>query len=107
MSLPSWYLTSSFASKEAYESFDNLLQPTLQSPDRLSALHCWRPEIGPDISEDFAQKFGFATTPSGMQYTLQELSDVASQTGGLADGDNSHSIDVNFVAVSSDIWSRQ
>jgi pre-rRNA-processing protein IPI1 len=107
MFLPSWYLTSSFASKEAYESFDNLLQPTLQSPDRLNTLHCWRPEIGPDIGEDFAQNFGFATTPSRMQYTLQELSAVASQTGGLTDGDNSHSIDVNFVAVSSDVRSRR
>jgi hypothetical protein len=98
MPLKSWYLTSSFTSQEAYESFDKLIRP-LHHPSNNS--YDWQPEVEPGMGEDFAGNFDFAINPPGISWTLQKLSDVATQTGTLAEWDASRSTDVTFITVCS------
>jgi pre-rRNA-processing protein IPI1 len=100
--LPTWYLISAFASQEAYEAFDELLQPFSQSSSPSSSYRCWHPEIEPDTGEEnFSQRFDFATAALGNQWTLQELSEVVNQSGTSADGDASRSAHSAFIAVRS------
>ena len=103
-SLPTWYLTSAFASQEAYEAFDKLLQPLLQSTSSLSSSRRWDPEIDPEMGdEDFMQTFGFATAALGNQWGLHDLSEVVNQSSTFTDGDASRSTDSTFVVVRSHI----
>ena len=91
----------SFASQEAYDSFEGLLQPQAGSsgPCRFKS---WQAEVDVDASEeDFAQTFDFAVQALGNQWSLQELSDIANQNGVISEVDASRSVDTAFVAVRS------
>lgn len=101
MPLPTWYLTSSFAGPEAYEAFDKLLQPLLHLPAAASSSRCWQSEVEPGTGdEDFAQLFDFATASVLNHWTLQDLSELVSQTGKISEAEISQSVDITFVAVS-------
>lgn len=97
--MPTWFLISSFASREAYDSFEKLLEANASASSSGSPRQ-WQPEVEFDtVDEDFTQNFSFVTPPFETQWTLQELSNVVNQTGTLAEGDALRSIDTVFVGV--------
>lgn len=99
LSPPTWYLTSSFMSREGYETFDNLFQP-LVNASRSSRR--WQPEVEPETSdEDFIHVSDFHSSTLTNRWTVQELSEVVNQTGTLAEKGVAHSVDISFVVVCS------
>ncbi|KAI9060172.1 hypothetical protein FKP32DRAFT_1595567 [Trametes sanguinea] len=88
---PTWYFSSSFASKSAFEAFDALLRPTWDpsssSSRRLGdATRTWVPEFSEDCEEDFVGQFDLAVPPSTSSWTLQDMNDVVSEVN-MSNGD--------------------
>ncbi|OBZ80001.1 Testis-expressed sequence 10 protein [Grifola frondosa] len=74
---PTWYLSSSFSSSSAYNTFDSLIRPAYsQSSSECSVRH-WAEEVDPEtFDEDFVGNFEFATASITAGWTLQDLTNV-------------------------------
>ncbi|TFY52738.1 hypothetical protein EVJ58_g9842, partial [Rhodofomes roseus] len=75
-SIPTWFLSSSFTSSEAFETFDSLLKPTL--PARGILPHeKWKEEVDMELNfESFYGDFRRAFAPINEGCSLQELCDI-------------------------------
>jgi len=103
-----WYLASSFTNREAYDVFDQLLQPSLQSSTNSSHRQCWQSEVDLQTSDDnFVPNCPFAESPCNSHWTFKHLSDVVDVLGGLTDADASRMADSTFVAVRMILSSKQ
>ncbi|PCH33787.1 hypothetical protein WOLCODRAFT_135324 [Wolfiporia cocos MD-104 SS10] len=88
-SIPSWFLSTSFASPDSFECFDKILWPVYHSAasPSMNLSQKWRPEIDPDdSSEDFAGHFDFATAFIGSGYSLHDVIDINLQNTGRVTG---------------------
>lgn len=79
-----WYLSSSFTSTEAFQTFDTLICPTLSTPSndpnersRLYLHKSWSEEVDYDENvENFVGDFGLAITSLGSGLSLQDLTNL-------------------------------
>ncbi|KZT72744.1 hypothetical protein DAEQUDRAFT_543688 [Daedalea quercina L-15889] len=95
-SIPTWFMSSSFASTEAFEAFDSLLRPTLQPTQGTPPSERWTEEADIDINPgSFFGHFTRAFAPINEGCTLQDLSDVDVATSGQSSDSSART---SFVA---------
>ncbi|KAF9822049.1 hypothetical protein IEO21_00043 [Rhodonia placenta] len=77
---PTWFLSSSFTSLEAYEAFESVLRPTYHASQSMSSAgyaERWSEEADVDVTfETFPGHFDAASAPTGISWSLQELMNV-------------------------------
>lgn len=99
---PTWYLSSSFLSEDAFRSFNSLLQPSSSSQKSQNSstpeTKVWQSECDPETgNEDFVQCFEAADAGAGVEsfWTLQELSEAVT----LEDGRRESEADFDIVRM--------
>ncbi|KAH9937104.1 uncharacterized protein B0H18DRAFT_1112984 [Fomitopsis serialis] len=95
-SIPTWFMSSSFTSVEAFEAFDSVLRPTLQSTRGLPPSERWREEADIDLNfESFYGDFRRAFAPINEGCVLQDLSDIDVAASGQSTDSSAR---ISFVA---------
>ena len=90
-------MSPSFVSPEAFEAFDFLLHPTLQSSRGMPFSETWQEEADPEVNlEAFYGDFNHASTPINEGINLQELSHIDVAASGLS---SDLSARISFMAV--------
>ncbi|KAF7310992.1 Ipi1-N domain-containing protein [Mycena chlorophos] len=89
--IDTWYLASSFATRDAYLAFDNLVKPRLERVD--SSVRDWCPEGDPS-AEQYPAVFS-AVGSIGSQWSLEELSHY---TGNMEETVNENSVFLAHLA---------
>lgn len=75
--IPTWYLASSFASREAYESFERIFNPNSTASSR-GTNRTWVADMDEDTTdENVVDGFSLARESIWSQWTLEELSNTA------------------------------
>lgn len=89
---PTWFLSSSFTSLEAYEAFESVLRPTYHASQSMSSAgyaERWSEEADVDVTfETFPGHFDAASAPTGISWSLQELMNVDVQEANQSGDDN-------------------
>ncbi|TFK91694.1 hypothetical protein K466DRAFT_595903 [Polyporus arcularius HHB13444] len=72
---PTWYLSSSFASSDAFDAFDALLRPIISTQGSREPIRTWRDEVSPE-EDGFVGPFPLACGLSSAAWTIGDLNDV-------------------------------
>ncbi|KAI1793922.1 hypothetical protein LXA43DRAFT_884849 [Ganoderma leucocontextum] len=87
LTTPTWYLSSSFASTSAFNTFDALLRSSFLLPGnhilRLEDHRIWSPEISEDSGESFVGQFPLAADPCTSAWSLHDMTDVDTAVASL------------------------
>lgn len=90
-------MSPSFASPEAFEAFDSLLRPTLQSARGMPLSEVWQEEADIEVNfESFYGDFSPAFAPINEGFSLQELSHIDITASGMSSDSSAR---MSFVAV--------
>ncbi|KAI0931972.1 hypothetical protein AcV5_004663 [Taiwanofungus camphoratus] len=91
--IPTWYLSSSFSSPEAFRSFDSILRPVYHTSaqsthtDFSRSSGQWIEEVDLEAQfEHFPGTFGFAADPIGMGSTIQDFANIDFQDASHSNG---------------------
>ncbi|KAJ7492529.1 hypothetical protein FB451DRAFT_1218647 [Mycena latifolia] len=95
--IDTWYLASWFRTPEAYGVFNQLLQPRHFPPDNGPVQKTWQEEADLELEGDCTCPFSLLS-PSGSQWTFQQLSDIVDNAGKTANEDGDDSIFVRHLA---------
>ncbi len=98
---PTWYLSSSFASSNAFDAFDALLRPIISTQGSREPIRTWRDEVSPE-EDGFVGPFPLACGISSAAWTIGDLNDVDAAISTLkGDGTGEGtSADVSCAVVS-------
>lgn len=102
MTTPTWYLSSSFASPNAFDAFDALLRPITSAEGSGQPIRTWRDEVSPEEEDGFVGTFPLASGAIFAAWTIADLNDVdvaISTFNGDGTGEGT-SADVSCAVVS-------